>query len=67
MGAYVIMMRLAATELGKFLVFWLISLTFFSCVTLVWFGNYENYGDFLSVLQSLYLTSLGLTEPPVEL
>ena len=61
------MMRLAATELAKFLLFWCISLTFFSCVTLVWFGDFDSYGDFLSVLQSLYLTSLGLVEMPAQL
>ena len=56
------MMRLAAIELGKFLVFWLVSLSFFACITLIWLGDFENYSDFTTVIRSLYLTSLGLLE-----
>lgn len=59
-GAYVIMMRLAAIELGKFFVFWVVSLTFFAWVTLIWLGDFENYSDYMGVIRSLYLTSLGL-------
>ena len=61
-GAYVIMLRLAIIEFAKFLVFWLISLGFFACITVVWFGDFYNYSNFIEALESLYLTSFGLRE-----
>ena len=66
-GSYVIMIRLAAIEFAKFLAFWLVSLFFFAGVTVVWFGDYENYSSIGKALESLYLTSFGLREQPVEL
>lgn len=66
-GTYVIMLRLAANEFAKFLVFWLVSLFFFAGITVVWFGDYQNYSSIGTALESLYLTSFGLREQPVEL
>ena len=63
-GGFVIMMRMAVNDLSKFLVLWFISLTFFAWVTIVWLGNFEEYSTFMRVIQSLYLTSLGLLEQP---
>jgi hypothetical protein len=39
-GSYFIMIRLAAQEFAKFLAFWLVSLAFFGCITLVWLGEF---------------------------
>jgi len=65
-GSYVIMMRLAAWEFGKFLLFWLVSLAFFASVTVVWFGEFQGYNSFGDALESLYLTSFGLKDLPSE-
>ena len=61
------MMRLAAYEFGKFLCFWFVSLAFFGCITLVWFGEFDNYTSFGSALESLYLVSFGLRDMPEDL
>ena len=58
---------MAASEFAKFLVFWLVSLFFFAGVTVVWFGEYDNYSSIGTALESLYLTSFGLRDIPVEL
>ena len=59
-GAYIIMIRLAAFEFAKFLIIWFISLSFFGCITVVWLGDYSEYSDFSTALQSLTLTTIGL-------
>lgn len=66
-GSYVIMLRLAAIEFGKFLVFWLVSLFTFTGITVVWFGEYHNYESIGVALKSLYLTAFGLRESPTDL
>ena len=66
-GSYVIMLRLAAIEFGKFLFFWLVSLFTFTGITVVWFGEYDNYDSIGRALTSLYLTSFGLRESPIDL
>ena len=66
-GAYVIMLRLALMEFAKFLVFWVTSLAFFACITVVWFGDFYDYSNFIKALESLYLTSFGLKDQPDDL
>ena len=65
-GSYVIMVRLAAYEFAKFLALWLVSLFAFAGVTVVWLGEYENYSTVSQALESLYLTSFGLRDWPME-
>lgn len=66
-GSYVIMIRLAALEFGKFLVFWLISITFFGSITVVWLGDFTDYDDFGKAIQSLVLVTIGLWEGPSDM
>jgi hypothetical protein len=63
-GAYVIMIRLAAAEFAKFLLFWLVSLSLFASVTVIWFGEFHGYDSFGEALESLCLTSFGLKDMP---
>ena len=66
-GSYVIMVRLAANELAKFLIIWLVSLFFFAGITLVWLGEFEEYQYTGTALRSLYLVSIGMKDMPEEL
>ena len=66
-GSYVIMVRLAANELAKFLIIWLVSLFFFAGITLVWLGEFEEYQYTGTALRSLYLVSIGMRDMPEEL
>ena len=43
-----------------------VSLFFFAGVTVVWLGEDENYSTISRALESLYLTSFGLRDWPVE-
>lgn len=66
-GTFVIMLRLAAFEFTKLILFWVISLVLFASVTVVWFGEFDGYKNFSDALESLYLAPFGLREFPEDL